>query len=190
MDFVFAPLSKIKFHDGIKTLGIATFSKFKIIESSFMLYRGSSKTIPVIYRTEPEKMNRGILKTFVQKDSQTFCLVNNYFTWSPEGNPNLAQRADLKKLLKLLSQIPGFVMCGDFNAPRGREIFDKLAKVYKDNIPKDVTTTIDKNFHYAGDLQLVVDGLFTTKGYRVKGVKVINGVSDHCAIIGATYNII
>jgi hypothetical protein len=78
-------------------------------------------------------------------------------------------------------------MCGDFNAPRGRLIFDRIATKYKDNIPPYVTTTIDKNIHHAGDLQLVVDGLFSTSKYEVRSVQVLDGLSDHCAIIGEVF---
>lgn len=75
-----------------------------------------------------------------------------------------------------------FVLVGDFNAPRGGPIFDRLAAVYTDWIPHEVRTTIDPVLHRAGDLQIVVDGLFSTSSYRASGVEVLCGVSDHCAI--------
>lgn len=183
MDFIFTPLCKINFPEGRKTLGIATFSKYKIIKHEIFYYHGLGDSVPVIERSEPEKMNRAILVTFIEKDSEQFCLINNYFTWVDQGGPSQVQKDDLERLLNLLSNYKESALCGDFNAPRGREIFDKLASVYKDNIPVEITTTIDKNLHYAGDLQLVVDGLFTTKGYLAENVMIVNGLSDHCGIV-------
>lgn len=86
-------------------------------------------------------------------------------------------------LLKFLSEIPEFILCGDFNAPRGGIIFDTIASKYKDNIPSEINTTIDKNLHKAGDLKLVVDGLFTTPSYQITSIKIIDSLSDHCAIL-------
>jgi len=188
MDYKFAPLAKLRFSDGIKILGQATFSKLKIIKSEVLYYRGKKdklKTIniPLIDRTEPEKMIRAILVVFVEKDGQQFCLINTHFTWSDMGIPTQSQENDLDKMIKLLSKYKDFVLCGDFNAPRGMKVFDKLASIYKDNIPKEITTTIDKNLHHAGNLGIVVDGLFTTKRYMVEYVKLVDGVSDHKAII-------
>lgn len=189
MDYIFIPLCRVKFSDAVKTLGIATFSKIRIIKSKTLHFLGNPKKVPLIDRTEPEKMNRVILVTWISKNSQEFCLINTHFTWAPDGGPNFRQRVDLDKLLKLLIPLEKFVLAGDFNAPRGREIFDTLAKYYKDNIPQNVTTTIDKNLHVAGDLQLVIDGLFTTKSYNTENIRVVGGVSDHCAIIGTIYNV-
>ena len=95
---------------------------------------------------------------------------------------------DLKVLFELLENIPEFILCGDFNAPRGTAIFDSIAEKYKDNIPQDISTTIDKNLHKAGDLQLVVDGLFTTPEYKVDSIKILDKLSDHCAILATIYN--
>lgn len=189
MSYCFTPLVKVKFPKREKVLGIATLSRFKFVKSGIYYYFGDSNVLPKIEPTEPEKMNRAILSVTVEKGNQKFMLINTHFTWTPSGNPNLRQRVHLANLLKILSGIPEFVLCGDFNAPRGREIFDSLAKIYKDNIPQNVTTTIDKNLHIAGDLQIVVDGLFTTRGYGARNVRVINGVSDHFAVAAEIYKV-
>ena len=85
-------------------------------------------------------------------------------------------------MLSLLN-LSDVVFCGDFNAPRGRETWLIIASKLKDNIPQDITTTIDGHLHRAGDLQIVVDGLFTSKNYKASDVRVISGISDHCAIV-------
>lgn len=187
VNYVFVPLCKLNLPEGIKPAGIATFSKTKIIKSKISHYAGNPKLLPIVRDHGLRKMNRAFLTTWLSKGQQSFCLINNYFTWTPNGDPNTRQKTDIKKLLRLLSGIPEFVMGGDFNAPRGKKIFDTLAATYKDNIPKNITTTIDKNLHYAGNLQIVTDGLFSTNNYEVKDIRIINGVSDHCAIAGIIY---
>ncbi len=82
----------------------------------------------------------------------------------------------------LLDAEEGFVLCGDFNAPRGGEIFSELAARYRDNIPAQYTTSIDASLHRAGDLQLMVDGIFTTPEYQASSVLLHSGVSDHYAV--------
>ena len=75
------------------------------------------------------------------------------------------------------------MLCGDFNAPRGGEIFGLLAQKYKDNVPQKYTTSIDGILHRAGPLPFMVDGLFSTPGYTVSHVEMVCGISDHCALI-------
>ena len=59
----------------------------------------------------------------------------------------------------------------------------RLAGRLRDNIPPPVTTSIDGPLHRAGDLGLMVDGMFTTQGYEAREVRVVDGVSDHCALV-------
>jgi endonuclease/exonuclease/phosphatase family metal-dependent hydrolase len=82
-----------------------------------------------------------------------------------------------------------FALCGDFNAPRGGEIFTTLASHYTDNIPSKYETSIHVALHRAGSVDgarlahLMVDGLFTTSGYAASDVRLEFGVSDHAAIV-------
>ncbi len=71
------------------------------------------------------------------------------------------------------------MLCGDFNAPRGGPVFDKLADHLADNIPPAATTTIDPNLHRSGALELVVDGLFTSPHFTASDVALHPGLSDH-----------
>lgn len=163
-------------------LGIATFSKFPIIKNHSEYYKGDRNDPLWLEPRGPEKIPRAILAIEIHKEGKPFHLVNTHFTWTPDGKPSAQQHIDLENLFLSLNNIPEFILCGDFNAPRGTAIFDKLASKYKDNIPLEVTTTIDKNWHKAGDLRLVVDGLFTTAEYQVETVEVLDNLSDHCAI--------
>lgn len=164
-------------------IGLFTLSKASIVNHYPIFYKGNNDPLLPMTRAEPEKMARAILVTEVVKDQQSYWFINTHFTWSPNAKPSAAQHVDLKALLQLLSNVPEFILCGDFNAPRGTAIFDALAARYKDNIPLDVTTTIDKNLHKGGDLAIVVDGIFTTPTYLLEDVHVNSDVSDHYAIV-------
>ena len=71
------------------------------------------------------------------------------------------------------------VLTGDFNAPRGGPIFAAVADVLTDCVPPDIMTSIDPLLHRAGALELMVDGLFSSRDYRVSEVRMHSGLSDH-----------
>lgn len=181
MKSVFAIMKVLVRKEDQQPLGIATFSSLPMINYS-TYYRGDGAHPPIVSEADPTNTTQVILVTEVVKNKKSYCLVNTHFTWTPDGQPNNLQHHDLQALFKHLSPISDFILCGDFNAPRGRIIFDKIASKYKDNIPTYITTTIDKNLHRAGDLQLVVDGLFSTPKYRVESVELFDNLSDHYAI--------
>jgi endonuclease/exonuclease/phosphatase family metal-dependent hydrolase len=163
--------------------GMLTLSNLPILNHYNNYYRGDRTPISRVFVGEAEKTTRAISTIEIVMEGQHYCLMNTHFTWSPKGQPNAAQYQDLDILLHYLSNIPNFILCGDFNAPRGTAIFDTIASKYTDHIPPEVLTTIDKNLHKAGDLNFVVDGLFTTSKYQAKNVKVVSNLSDHCAIV-------
>jgi hypothetical protein len=72
---------------------------------------------------------------------------------------------------------------GDFNAPRGKEIFSIFTEKLKDNIPLNYETSLDENLHRAGKLTYMVDGCFTTPEYVASDVELRFGVSDHAAVL-------
>ncbi len=122
-----------------------------------------------------------LLTAKVEKEGQVYRVATTHFTWTPNGESNEEQRVNLQTLLQLTEGFSELVVVGDFNTPRGGEIFDTLAAHFQDNIPASVETTIDGARHRAGDLQLVVDGVFS-RGYTVTDVQVHSGVSDHCGV--------
>ncbi len=110
-------------------------------------------------------------------------IATTHFAWSPKGTSTEYQRAYMKDLINVLSSERDVVLCGDLNAPRGRATWQMLADIYTDNIPPDVTTTLDQNLHEVSGLQYVVDAMFTGGHCVATDVQVIDGVSDHMAIV-------
>ena len=164
--------------------GIAVFGK-KICQVRRDYYVGHPETLPEFFlHNEPNSMNRVLLSAKVEVNQQHYHLANTHFTWSKKGDISQLQRANFALLKKILSNFDEIILCGDFNTPRGGELFDQLAQIYTDNIPPDVKTTIDKNLHKSGeDIHLVVDGLFTSNAYTAKKTRVVSGLSDHMGVI-------
>ena len=151
-------------------------------------YQGDSKTVKErIYNGNSREDHHLLLCAMFQKGWVKFQIGTTHFTWTSDGKADDLQRENLQKMLAILRNTQEIVLCGDFNAPRGKEIFDEMAKYYHDNIPTQYTTSIDVNLHRLGEKlrgePLMVDGLFTTSGYKCSNVRLQEGVSDHMAIV-------
>lgn len=111
-----------------------------------------------------------------------------HLTWTPKARMTKRQKKNVLELIELVTR-EEIVLCGDFNIPRGNKVYEHMKEHFKDNIPSEVETTLDPKLHYRnttvpGTLKLVVDYVWSTPKYRVSGVRVISGVSDHCAVVG------
>ena len=146
---------------------------------------GSGHELPVFFANEdPNAMWRAVSWVRGKLAEKSYTIATTHFTWSPQGQATELQKKNLQGLLKIVTELPDLVITGDFNAPRGGEIFAQLATQFKDNIPPEITTTIDGQFHKAGQLEFVVDGFFSSEVYQVTQAQVISGVSDHQALVG------
>lgn len=160
--------------------GVSIFSRVLLQSVKAIAYKGKLDVIPEF--TAPNSGNRVVLIAELENEGRTFRVATTHHTWTPGGEATPEQWRDTVALLQALSLFPSLILCGDFNAPRGGEIWAMIANRYRDNLPPEVKTTIDAARHYASGLQLVVDGLFSTPDYQVDNVRVHTGVSDHCAI--------
>ena len=164
--------------------GIYLGSRLPIDEIGCEFYKGTIDQTPIfLTNNNPNAINRAIVWMKVLDGEKDYVIANTHFIWSMHGQPTLYQHQYLDKLFQITRKLPPHILCGDFNAPRGREIFTRLAEEYRDNIPLEITTTLDENFHYAGKLEFVVDGMFSSPEYQVSEVKVVSGLSDHMALV-------
>lgn len=166
--------------------GIAMLSKFPLDDIEKYYYVGDPAVTHEFIRnvTTQAEINKVLMYgRILVPTGDAFVIGTTHFTWTPNGQADDLQRSDLRALMSKLATIPEIAFCGDFNAPRGREIFTEIARKYKDNIPAHYTTSTDGALHRAGQLELMVDGLFSTPEYQVTNVRLENGVSDHCAIV-------
>lgn len=163
--------------------GIAIMSTFPIIEARSEYYKGDPHILPELLERNPNSLNRALLHAEIDSPDGVYSIATTHFTWANDGGTNSEQERDFLALKNVLADVEPDLLCGDFNSPRGRGgVFDELAHRYTDNIPTSVTSTIDPFLHRAGNLQLVVDGLFTTPRIVASNVIVHTGVSDHCAV--------
>lgn len=183
----FVPLSRVenenKYNIPTRGLwGLGIFSALKTTSVQSYHYYGDDAEVPLF--TDPNSGNRALLAATVKKGRTAFNIATTHFTWSDQGEATEDQRRDLGRLMQLVSNFDELALCGDFNAPRGREIYSILAQTLEDQLPEKITTTIDPDMHYAGALELVVDSIFTTPGYKMTRVHTKSGISDHQAVIG------
>ncbi len=175
------------FHLRGKRHGVAIFAK-NILESGYEYYTGSeenvSKSFEEYINNEKYQDNHILLWADVtDANGATFRFATTHFTITEHGESSPKQLADLELLLKALDPLGEFIFCGDLNAPRGNETFTRIANKYKDNIPLEYKTSIDQNLHRVKGIMFMVDGLFTTPIYKASNVKLVDGVSDHLAIV-------
>jgi len=162
--------------------GVAVLSRLPVRRHVASCYSADASIRTIRTPNDPRRM---LVVTELEHQGQPYRIATTHFTWSPDGHINERQQADFPRLKELLFRYPDYVLCGDFNAPRGREVFSKFIEELSlaDNVPADVTTTIDARFHKAGALELVVDTIFSTHEYRVTNVRVLEGISDHKGIL-------
>jgi endonuclease/exonuclease/phosphatase family metal-dependent hydrolase len=168
-------------------VGVGIFSRHPFVHTEIVYYRGSEDAA----RTESPRetfTNHALVVADIRSDEATTRIVTTHFTWTPDGSASQLQRVNAAAMFERLAGMGEFVLCGDFNAPRGGEIWAMITDHFKDNVPAKYATSIDASLHRAGRtrpqelVDKMVDGLFSTPGYQVSDVELHTGVSDHCAI--------
>ncbi|MEK9176677.1 MAG: endonuclease/exonuclease/phosphatase family protein [Patescibacteria group bacterium] len=167
--------------------GEAIFSRLPILASAVRQYAGEPDS-PVFFdnRTTATKhaTQRYMFTTVeVEHEGERYRFGTTHFIWTPDGEADELQRRGMAGLLKAVGGAGEMVLMGDFNAPRGKEMFALLAAHFKDNVPPAYMTSIDGSLHRKGPIPLMVDGIFSTPEYRVLDVSMLCGVSDHCALV-------
>lgn len=191
----FAPMLRHTKEPGRPAVGVGIFSRFPMAVFHEYYYVGSREKLPEMdHDMQPtdwgSPANDVLLVAEIPRHTAVFRIATTHFTWSPRGEATNKQRQNVRTLLDAALPLGELILCGDFNAPRGGEIFSFLADHYKDNIPPRYKTSIDIALHRAGEerpdelADKMVDGLFTSPGYRTSDVRIESGISDHCAVVG------
>lgn len=186
-------------HEGLKdtTLGIGIFSNLETVHVLGKYYSGDETTVPKFAHNQdprlettigslvPNSSNLVVAGADFKKEGTIYRILTTHFTYTRDGIATAFQLEDLAKMFQVLNELGDFTLVGDFNAPRGRETWNRLAAKYKDNIPLSYTSSLDPVMHKAADQKLpyVVDGCFTTAEYTAKDVVLVSGVSDHMAVV-------
>jgi exonuclease III len=202
MHGVFSPMVILDTLDGKKDfLGVAILSKYEIKKTEEFYYTGDRKNIKywdpkVLTLTSgsitkedlillDQIQSRVFLFASLEKKSKEYNFSTTHFTWTPDGKENEFQDRDIRELLSFTTKKDSLILCGDFNVARGdSKIYEILSEEYKDNIPEKYDSSIDPNLHRTKGLKRMVDYIFSTNDYLVENVELVEGVSDHKAVIG------
>ena len=185
---IYAPNDVMPESEGRGTTGVAILSKNPITRSE-KFYCGEND------RAYLEKPGMGThAPILILANIGDLQIGAVHFSWTADGSVDARQRNHTGILLDYLSTKGELVICGDFNIPRGNEMYLKIAGQYSDNIPSAITTTLDPvlhraNFESPGKLAFVVDYVWSTPKYIISDVKVVSGVSDHCGVVCEIENI-
>lgn len=204
MDGLFVPIAtvdQVSIHQkhALGEWGVAIFSRIPgtTFDAATYVTKPGKPVLPIFFdQDDPNSMNRVAVWATVPAEDEAaedeaetnmpYTIATTHFTWSPKGSYTEEQATTLQDLLAVTQKLPPHILCGDFNSPRvvgENNAFTQLAKIYTDNIPPEVTTSLDGQWHKAGQLELMVDGLFSSPEYLVENVKVVGGVSDHKALV-------
>lgn len=183
----FAPTTRYPARRGPTVEGSAIFTK---LEAGFEAVRYAGREGPITdyaANGNPEEkamtQSYSLLRARVSAGREDFSIYATHFPWTPDGQADGFQRTSADALFGVLGE-GDFALLGDFNAPRGGEIFARFADRFADNIPASYATSLDGSLHRAGPIPYVVDVFFSTPGYRVSDVELRFGVSDHAAVLG------
>jgi endonuclease/exonuclease/phosphatase family metal-dependent hydrolase len=165
-----------------RSWGLAVLTRVPVHNQTVVYYADDPRIRIFKELNDPRRV---VIMTELQHEGRSYKIGTTHFTWSKDGETTDEQRADFARLKQALLPYPDYVLCGDFNAPRGRELFSKFTDELGliDHLPPHVTTTIDPQLHAAGALELAVDTIFSTAEYQVTDVQVLEGISDHKGIL-------
>jgi endonuclease/exonuclease/phosphatase family metal-dependent hydrolase len=182
---VFIPMARFPEQGRLRLTGVGIFSRHPFEFTENIPYAGGGSGSDVVDRTSEESRFQTILYPLavagIRTGGDTYTIATTHFPWTDNARTSEFQRTTCEAFLGLVGD-RSLVLCGDFNAPRGKEIFSQLAGRWTDHIPPTYTSSIDPVLHRAGPLELMVDGLFSTADYEVSAVALHQGDSDHCAV--------
>lgn len=166
----------------VRDWGIAVLTRIPVRHQFITCY--SADDVVRVFE-QPNDPRRLLVGSELDHEGESYRIVTTHFTWSPDGQSIQEQHEDFGRLRQAVAAYDHYALCGDFNAPRGRDLFARFTDELglRDHLPPEVTTTIDPQLHRAGPLQLAVDTIFATPGYQLDAVRVLEGVSDHKAIV-------
>lgn len=161
--------------------GLAILSRFPLTDIRSYTYSGNSDSIPIYQKGNPNSSSRKLAFVSIADE---YNIATTHFTWAPDGEVNNEQLRDIQLLIDKAKLIGECVLVGDFNAPRPNAIYQVLTTHFTDEIPGNISSSLDPDLHrIGGSKELLVDYIFSTPKYKVTDTRFVAGVSDHKAVI-------
>lgn len=175
----YVPVRRIHEMNGVvedQTRGNLLLTTKEITDYSVHTYFRDREVLNADYSVQIATINDG---------AEEYRIMNTQFAWSPNGNVTTdQQRTALYNLLEKIGGEDNFVFCGDFNAPRGGEIYHALGLTVQDNLPRNILNTLDPFHHRKPELCYAVDNMFSKGNHQVSDVYTVSNISDHVALVG------
>lgn len=137
--------------------------------------------------------DRVVICCSIMGNDDVFDVATTHGMWVRDGVTNDRQRENTVRLLDFINKEgkcrEGLVLVGDMNFGRGGEIYNMcVVERLTDCMPENIESTLDPDHPAAKKgIKVVTDWFFTYEGrpdmnYEVSDVKLVPGVSDHCAL--------
>ncbi len=167
--------------------GVAILSKEKPVSINSCLYKGDG-VLKNYTRAKWDENSHKIISRYVllsefKNNDESMFIGTTHFTYTPDGEPDIFQIESLNKLLKITERYENLFLCGDFNIPRGNELYNELKEVFVDNIPVEYDSSLDPELHRIKGLKRMIDYAWSKGCVAVENVSLKCGVSDHCAVL-------
>lgn len=165
--------------------GTAIVSKHGLKDVEIKYYwKDKEELLKDIHREINGEFHYALIKATITCGGVDYKVAVTHFPVSyPGTRVSEFQMTCFENLKPMIDSCDDIIFCADLNSARGLPIYDYFAGILNDNVPKDVTTTIDGALHRAGHIYLVVDSIFTSNHYDVSDISLIDGVSDHLALL-------
>lgn len=213
-EFAFAPLFIIDEGDNKKEEGSAILSRFPIIEVNKYRYDDDkSNDVPVRTMSKINSDSKGkrpkdrflyhstLLSISIKCDDFPLIIATTHFPVVDHSTFGLSDhelddienikeienaKNHLDRLVTIIRSInQPMIFTADLNNTRGEYVYNTVAHELIDIVPYTVVSTIDPKLHRCPDLNLLVDTIMTSPNIRVDEFEIVEGVSDHKALIAS-----
>lgn len=208
----FSPLLSIKNGDNQDNQGSAIMSHYPIRDINIHRY-DDDKNIDVPVHSDDEVISHNgkrpndrfmyhyaVLEVLVQCDAYKivtvatthFPVVDHHGHKLPDHDlSKLKSIKEIEKTNEYLDRVLNvirklqspIIFTADLNNARGDFVYDSIAHELVDTVPLEVDSTIDPKIHRVKKLKLVVDTIMTSQNIELNSFELIEGVSDHKALI-------
>jgi len=179
----FAPMTRYSLEKRERIQGIAIFSKKNPLSTSRRYYFGDENVpryLPIKRETVCQPL---LIMTIEDTNGDEWNIGTLHFGKSWRGVPDSYQRKMLKPLREILLSYNSIFFGGDFNIPRGTELYAILQNHFLDHIPPSFTNSLDPTLHRIPHISHMVDYFWSTNDFSCQSVRQKCNLSDHCAFI-------